>query len=27
LSDEVLERTRSAYIDAYERLTGQTFTA
>jgi phosphoribosylaminoimidazole-succinocarboxamide synthase len=27
LSDEVIERTRSAYIDAYERLTGRTFTA
>ncbi|MGC4937355.1 phosphoribosylaminoimidazolesuccinocarboxamide synthase [Kribbella sp. DT2] len=25
LSDEVVERTRSAYIDAYERLTGRTF--
>jgi phosphoribosylaminoimidazole-succinocarboxamide synthase len=27
LADEVVERTRAAYIDAYERLTGQTFTA
>ncbi|HEY0620894.1 MAG TPA: phosphoribosylaminoimidazolesuccinocarboxamide synthase [Kribbella sp.] len=27
LSDEVIARTRSAYIDAYERLTGRTFTA
>jgi len=27
LTDEVVERTRAAYIDAYERLTGQTFTA
>ncbi len=27
LSDEVIERTRSAYIDAYEQLTGRTFTA
>jgi phosphoribosylaminoimidazole-succinocarboxamide synthase len=27
LSDEVIERTRSAYVDAYERLTGSTFTA
>jgi phosphoribosylaminoimidazole-succinocarboxamide synthase len=27
LSDEMVERTRSAYIDAYGRLTGQTFTA
>jgi phosphoribosylaminoimidazole-succinocarboxamide synthase len=26
LSDEVIARTRSAYIDAYERLTGRTFT-
>ncbi|TWD80120.1 phosphoribosylaminoimidazole-succinocarboxamide synthase [Kribbella amoyensis] len=26
LSDTVIERTRSAYIDAYERLTGRTFT-
>ena len=26
LSDEVIERTRAAYIDAYERLTGRTFT-
>jgi phosphoribosylaminoimidazole-succinocarboxamide synthase len=25
LSDEVIARTRSAYIDAYERLTGRTF--
>ncbi|WP_432942984.1 phosphoribosylaminoimidazolesuccinocarboxamide synthase [Kribbella sp. CA-253562] len=27
LSDEVIERTRAAYVDAYERLTGRTFTA
>jgi phosphoribosylaminoimidazole-succinocarboxamide synthase len=27
LSDEVVERTRAAYVEAYERLTGQTFTA
>jgi phosphoribosylaminoimidazole-succinocarboxamide synthase len=27
MSDEVIERTRSAYIDAYERLTGRKFTA
>lgn len=27
LSEEVIERTRSAYIDAYESLTGRTFTA
>jgi phosphoribosylaminoimidazole-succinocarboxamide synthase len=27
LSDEVIARTRSSYIDAYERLTGRTFTA
>ena len=26
LSDEVIQRTRNAYIDAYERLTGQTYT-
>jgi phosphoribosylaminoimidazole-succinocarboxamide synthase len=26
LSDEVIERTRSAYINAYEQLTGQKFT-
>ncbi|WP_020391794.1 phosphoribosylaminoimidazolesuccinocarboxamide synthase [Kribbella catacumbae] len=25
MSDEVVERTRAAYVDAYERLTGQTF--
>ncbi|WBQ05923.1 phosphoribosylaminoimidazolesuccinocarboxamide synthase [Kribbella sp. CA-293567] len=27
LSAEVIERTRSAYVDAYERLTGQTFSS
>ncbi|MFI5729929.1 phosphoribosylaminoimidazolesuccinocarboxamide synthase [Kribbella sp. NPDC051587] len=27
LTDEVIERTRSAYIGAYEQLTGRTFTA
>jgi len=27
LTDEVVERTRSAYIGAYEQLTGRTFTA
>lgn len=27
MSAEVVERTRAAYIDAYERLTGQTFTS
>ncbi|TCO30550.1 phosphoribosylaminoimidazole-succinocarboxamide synthase [Kribbella steppae] len=27
LSDEVVERTRAAYINAYEQLTGRTFTA
>jgi phosphoribosylaminoimidazole-succinocarboxamide synthase len=27
LSDEVIERTRSSYINAYERLTGSTFTS
>ncbi|WP_405062674.1 phosphoribosylaminoimidazolesuccinocarboxamide synthase [Kribbella sp. NBC_01505] len=26
LTDEVVERTRAAYIDAYEQLTGRTFT-
>ena len=25
LSDEVVERTRSAYVDAYEQLTGRKF--
>ena len=27
LPDEVVERTRAKYVEAYERLTGRTFTA
>jgi phosphoribosylaminoimidazole-succinocarboxamide synthase len=27
LPDDVLERTRAKYVEAYERLTGRTFTA
>ena len=27
LPDDVVERTRAKYVEAYERLTGRTFTA